>query len=617
MRLISVLVLIAVFAAFSFAQSPNLYSDADAVFAEIHKTYVLNPDGSSQYFYAHKVKPLTYYAVNRYLGETFIVYNPDLQRLIIDKSETTMADGTVVQSPANAYNEVLPGAVANAPAYAHLREMVVTHTGLERNCQVDLQYHIDTDSSFFPWLMGEELFGSSSPIQKMTVTVRIPNNAILHFRFFNATVEPVVTKSGQYTDYVWTMNDLPMLRSEANHQAFGEFTPRLIFSTCPDWGALLGYVGKGLTDKFLLSEKSKATLLSTITDSTELARALAIRKIVADQIGTVNINPSLLGYRISSAEEVFHRNYGHALDKAVLLATLFKVQGACADVLLTSATNQFEESVPSLRQFNGAVVRLKQTDDSAIFLLPTGTQDRPAEYDLAGKTLLDLSGSEPNLIEMPAISADENVLSLQASLTVDTTWVAKGTIRLEAKGALLPSYELTDTESKRAFVQKAVSQIFGKNDKGKITVDSVRMEGDVFLAEMKADGLFEEVGNQKLFEFGGLSSVLDEWHISAAPTKRFTPLQLPAPITEHITVTFNFPDSFAVAGEMKDVVMENEMGRLSLTWQVDGNQLVVSHEFVLRNPVVLTLEYPEFREVIGNLQRNRGGSVFITHKDTR
>jgi len=117
-----------------------------------------------------------------------------------------------------------------------------------------------------------------------------------------------------------------------------------------------------------------------------------------------------------------------------------------------------------------------------------------------------------------------------------------------------------------------------------------------------------------LCKFGGLSSVFDEWHVSAALTKRFTPLQLPAPITEQIAVTFNFPDSFAFVDEMKDVVVENEIGRVSQTRQIEGNKVTLNRELVLRSPVVSTLEYPEFREIVSTLRGNCEGLFFLATK---
>src|SRR6056297_1598782 len=104
------------------------YSDSDALYKKIIKTYTLNEDGSVDYQYQHELDLYSYYAFNRLYGETFIVYNPDYQTLKIDTSYTTMADGKIVQSPENAYNEVLPRMASGAPPYSHLREMVVTHT---------------------------------------------------------------------------------------------------------------------------------------------------------------------------------------------------------------------------------------------------------------------------------------------------------------------------------------------------------------------------------------------------------------------------------------------------------------------------------------------------------
>ncbi|MBD3386049.1 DUF3857 domain-containing protein, partial [candidate division KSB1 bacterium] len=130
----------------------------DAVYQQLEKKYILHQDGRISFEYHHKVRLLTYLAVNRYFGEDFIIYNPRFQTLDILKSITTMADGKSVESPDNAYNTVLPRAVSQAPAYAHLREMVVTHTGLERNAVIDFSYRIESSAEWMPWLMGEEVF---------------------------------------------------------------------------------------------------------------------------------------------------------------------------------------------------------------------------------------------------------------------------------------------------------------------------------------------------------------------------------------------------------------------------------------------------------------------------
>ena len=116
----------------------NDYPDADAVYLNMTKEYTLNPDGSMDYHYSHQLKLFSYYAFNSRYGETFIVYNPKFQSLKVNKSVTVKENGENIPAPANALNEVLPGFASNAPYYNCLREMVVSHTGLERMSQLTL-----------------------------------------------------------------------------------------------------------------------------------------------------------------------------------------------------------------------------------------------------------------------------------------------------------------------------------------------------------------------------------------------------------------------------------------------------------------------------------------------
>ena len=126
--------------------------NTDAVYKSQTKIFQLNEDGSIMYQYKHQLKYLTHYAFNRLHGESFIVYNPDYQGLKINKSETTMKDGKKVSSPENAYNEVLPRFAKGAPAYNHLREMVVTHTGLEVGATVDFDYELHTKGGYYDFI---------------------------------------------------------------------------------------------------------------------------------------------------------------------------------------------------------------------------------------------------------------------------------------------------------------------------------------------------------------------------------------------------------------------------------------------------------------------------------
>ena len=113
---------------------------SDALYHTIKKEYTLHEDGSIDYRYTHDLEIRTHIAFNRMYGETFVVFNPEFQDLEVHKSVTTMRDGKEVPSPENAFNEVLPRWAAGAPDFNHLREMVITHTGLETGSTIHLDY---------------------------------------------------------------------------------------------------------------------------------------------------------------------------------------------------------------------------------------------------------------------------------------------------------------------------------------------------------------------------------------------------------------------------------------------------------------------------------------------
>ena len=122
----------------------SLHATNEAEYKKIKKNYTINEDGSYSLRVYKEIKLLTHKAFNNLYGESFIIYNPKTQSVKINDSYTTQADGTVIKTPSNAFNEVLPFSAANAPAFNHLKELVVTHTGLELGATIYLDYTLTT-----------------------------------------------------------------------------------------------------------------------------------------------------------------------------------------------------------------------------------------------------------------------------------------------------------------------------------------------------------------------------------------------------------------------------------------------------------------------------------------
>ena len=607
--IITGLVLLFLFSQSLFAQQ-NL-KNSDAVFLEINKVYTLKPDGSVHFEYSHKVKLLTYYAVNRYLGETFIAYNPKFQKLKIDKSVTTMADGTLVPSPKNAFNEILPRFVSRAPAYAYLRQMVVSHTGLERGCIIDLKYHIDTEAKFLPWLMGEETFGTKSPIEKMTVKVNVPQGMSLKYHMFNSSLKPAVTEEKGYTHYVWTMKNCPMLRPEPNHQSFDEFAPRLIFSSSGSWDEIDSLLAKRTENKYQLTEKAINCLLGkTYLDTSR--EILTIQKSVAEQIGNVYIDLSLLGFRCSSAEATFNHNYGTNLDKAILLKALLDAKGLDAKVALVSSNRQFDNTVSSLAQFSTACVIVKNRRKGPIILLPDKPQKNRGTIELAGKTLLILGSSKPILKQIPALIPQKEFVRLKADLKIDKNLQMTGNLLVKTGGYFYPAFDLWENESQQRFIQNIVSTFFGKNIVIEdYTARSLNFENSTFSAKITIKDIFQKIGKTNIFAFSGIGTLFDSYHVSAALNQRFTPLELPSPLQEEIQLTVTLPKEFSFIFVPKSFDLINDCGKLSWHWEEKNNKLVMNRSLVFQKKTILPSIYPKFRELVVNLEAKDNKRFFI------
>ena len=147
----------------------------DATYRLISKSYTLNKDGSMDYRYRKELQLFSKAAFDTY-GETFIWYNPEYQTLTINEAYTIRKDGSKVQTPANAFNPSLPYACENCERFNGIREMVVTHTALEYDATIVLDYTIHTEQPFMKELMERVELYEDEPIDQYEVSVAVPEN---------------------------------------------------------------------------------------------------------------------------------------------------------------------------------------------------------------------------------------------------------------------------------------------------------------------------------------------------------------------------------------------------------------------------------------------------------
>ena len=314
-------ILLGLLAAFALQAQP------EAVFNKLIKQYTWNSDGSMTYRYRKEVKLNTHMAFNQLYGETFIIYNKEFQTLRINECYTRQADGTIVKAPDNAFNEVLPAFAVDAPAYNHLTEMVITHTGLEIGATIYLDYTLTTGVGYYPFLDVAETLEEHAPVTECEVSITMPADDKLTCGISGVdSKEPTTHTENDMTTYTWQFHNLPAIPLES-HRA-SEAVPMLFASNAGGENGIawLSAMKVRPADCARLVDK----LLQGITSPVD--RANAIQRFVVNNISTVNL-PVLLSADIREPSVVLASAYGTPAEKAALMASMLLAANLDAQIL--------------------------------------------------------------------------------------------------------------------------------------------------------------------------------------------------------------------------------------------------------------------------------------------
>jgi hypothetical protein len=421
----------------------------DAHFLNIEVTYHLQSDGSWDMEYRHQVRLDTYYAVTRALGETFIIYNPDFQKLEILKAETTMADSRRIASPANAFNEVLPFAAHGFADFAHLREMVVTHTGLERGAVVDLHYRIHTRAGFFPVFSGREVLAKAFPVDSYRLTIKVPADQVLCTHVFGLKAEAEVSGTEAEKSTTFTLVNL----KPAAHEPLASeaAAPFIVFSTASNWDQATTLSGGDAAFPAVLGEKIEKLKVQYSSRPDLLA---ALQKIASAEVQACDLQPESTGWQPRRLDRVAMSNYGTKLEKALLLQSILQKAGIAAELLAVAVGRDFTEEVPAAQQIGDFWLKVAD-EDQVSYLDPCHEQNEFFPYRCQGLAAFNLTRKE--LEKLPATNWEQNGVEISGTVVLDPAG-AQGTLKVAARGNFNRYTEAAESGSK--FVEGLLKKIF-------------------------------------------------------------------------------------------------------------------------------------------------------------
>jgi hypothetical protein len=577
----------------AFSQDENY----DAIYLQITKEYTLNPDGSMDYHYIKKLKLQTFRSFNSLYGETFITYHPDYQTLKVNEAFIIMAGGKKVASPSNAFNEVLPAFAANAPAYNKLREMVITHTGTERNAVINLDYTLHTKKGFYPALMGNEVLAETEPVKDLTIKVKIPAGEKLNYVVGYSEIKPVITTEGAFSVYTWNLKDIPAISAEENQVSGYELYPRLLFSTAKSrQEAISGLLAQPAFSGELPAEaKAMAdSLVTKMPESSKLDGILSLQNMVVNDMRLYPIPMRYNGFKGRSPAETWNSNGGTMLDKTILLYSLIRQSGAIVDPYFVVKSAYCGNDIGNLLDIEDMGVKVELKDAGIFYISATARNPQNLSWNLPSRSVLFME-SNGKLKTVPCENI-RNKTKLLATLAVNDKNQLSGEISLQFDNGVNPYYLLEKDKSKsKSYVTGGLST----GDLKEIKIATITPESSFFDITVEKDKPFRKDSSYYFFTLPVLSNGIESWGIHLLPKERLTPLEVPFLIDEVYDFTITLPKGLSLFSAEKKTEIKNDAGTFYFEIHKDGDNVNIKKSLKIDKRIIDSgLPYTDFKALM-------------------
>lgn len=422
-------------------------AESEAEFRKLSKTYTLRADGSQELRVQKELTLFTHAAMNGLYGETFIVYDPEFQELTIHESYTRQKDGTVIKTPSNALVEVLPSSAANAPAYNHLKEMVVVHTGLELGATIYLDYSIVSKAGYLPELDVCCPVKELSPVKEFIFRLNVPAGKSVRYELLNASAKPVIAQGNGMKSFIWTLKDVaprpyayPSGRGNLGlvQAVASGMMPVFVASTWPGYTEAVKYLQKQFAVGNTSVVEGKVAELTQGLEGNPQAMRNAIANYMAGlyQLGHCNVSLQDAGYRLRPASEVITSAYGTQAELVNLDVTLQRAAGLEAEVAVCA----LRPSVDGNRGLATVMSLVCQSKKMPEKVALTGTEEACLQPFM---TITDLQGKKLML---------ESYLGAKEARTTDTLEVKSDKLQELADGwGIVPLSDPTPVRSFYAY----------------------------------------------------------------------------------------------------------------------------------------------------------------------
>ncbi len=602
------------------------YPDADTLILFNHFSHDVLPNGQSRYTTHQVVKILTERGILKY-GDIAIPYQPTAQNIGVNIARTIMPDGTVLQPPAEAFNDVTPPGLLAQNLYSDAMWKVISMVGLAPGVCIEYQVTLeDKIPGGETWITGGYNFQGTETTLETTYALRVPKMWNLQWEIANDAnpKEPGVSYTENDTVvYIWRYPEMPALTLEGGMPHVNNVVPRLRYSSIKNWDSVYNWYKELAKGRYTADADIEAKVAQLTNHLTTIdAKIQTIYHFVATNIRYVGIELGQSAYQPSYATEVFRMQYGDCKDKTTLLISMLDLIGIKAYPVLVSVApyERVDTTLPSLSQFNHAVAAIPTHTDTYTWLDPTSSTctygDLP--YNVQGRTGFLISDTRGEFVEIPIFSPETNRLLSATELTLNNEGGVQGTLYIQTNGQydisarwayqqihpnMLKSVLATELSEQFPGIQISWHDISDLNDLNvPLTVN----------LGFHVENYATQVGDDML-----LPLPIDEFADYAetfANEQRTYSLDMGYPMQIEKTIRIELPDGWT-ATLPKDVHYVVENAELARQYKQVGNTITYNLVFTLKNRILSAAAYTAVRSIFMSLASEDGARLLLKTRD--
>ncbi len=578
----------------------------DAISQRIEKYYSLNKDGSSDLRVIKEIKLFSYLSMSKF-GETFILYNPNYQKLTINKAYTKTADGKIINAPKNAFNELLPSFATNVAAFNHLKEMVVVHTGTELGATIFVDYSIHSLKEITPALMGEEIVGDIVPVSEYIIQISTPVGMSLNYKLLNSNQQPEKKIVDSQERLEWKFLNLPPLTNEPFQSRISSKNPYLTFSTQTMIDNIEWLIRQNTNNQNLPISLTKKIDQIVKNNPNELTKVAKIHRLIASEISTSNIPFALTGYKTRSIDEIWMSNSATNLEKALLLSKSLNYAQITATPIVCFDNSSIDSKIGNLKSVTDILVNVMLANGDKIVLNPIQDSPFDRQYFLINKTALELKANGATFV----FANKQSTASIIG--VIDWNPEKKSidfSMELVADNALNPCFEVINDSTK---INKYIN---GINSTEVVKIPSLSFSNKNLMFKIEVAKQIESNKDKYFFlELPSYKYDFDSWNLPAFIQKREETFELPFSINIKQTFVINIPENYKMVNNELNKKISNSCGEIELKIVNKRNQIEIYRNIKITKKTISQNEYSDLKELFSKWQQRSLKTIIITEKN--